>query len=321
MKKIFLSLLYLTFIAISSTYGQCSQADEIKGSWKFLDVKNPVTRLIFLDLKNDGKVIIHTLDTLFKDDTPSDLNWKLSASCDSFILFNDNQSQFEKFKYQIKNEMLVLKRINEYMPSSDSITFYRSTMKPASWDEYLQNMKKYYPEVANLYSASLENQRREYLEALAQEADTTSYAVEEAAVVEAPVEVSEGEVAKSVPAETVPYEYSAPITANQIEYHIIGTEPFWSLDIHDGKAVFKSATDGEMTLEVIDKTFNPCCGFELMNVILKDKKKKQYVVELLTAHGYTTTNVDFCNDGMSDLQYPVHATFHYKNQLLQGCAK
>lgn len=321
MKKIFLSLLYLTFIAISSTYGQCSQADEIKGSWKFLDVKSSVTRLIYLDLKNDGKVIIHTLDTLFKDDTPSDLNWKLSASCDSFILFNDNLSQFEKFKYQIKNEMLVLKRINEYMPSSDSITFYRSTGKPASWDVYLQNMKKYYPEVANLYSASLENQRLEYLEMQAQALDTTSYAIEEAAVIEAPVEVSEEEVAKSVPAETVPYEYTAPITANQIAYHISGTEPFWSLDIQEGKAVFKSLSDKEITMDVVENKFNSCCGFEFMYVILQDKKKKQYVVELLTARGYTTTNVDFCNDGMSDIQYPIHATFHYKNEQLQGCAR
>jgi uncharacterized membrane protein len=106
-----------------------------------------------------------------------------------------------------------------------------------------------------------------------------------------------------------PAEPSADETALANDLRIVGTEPFWAIDISktSNSATYSRAGEADLTLSYPKESKDADGASELTstspqgNLVMTLRKKD-------------------CSDGMSDRIYPWEAEVAFKGETLKGCA-
>jgi uncharacterized membrane protein len=95
------------------------------------------------------------------------------------------------------------------------------------------------------------------------------------------------------------------------KWSVIGTEPFWNIQIDSSKVLFT------MLNERIDSVYFTINDYESIDnstsFTLTDKRMDTAFLRI--------SGVTNCSDGMSDNPFQYSATFNYKGLELNGCAE
>ncbi|MDB5228417.1 MAG: hypothetical protein JWN78_2610 [Bacteroidota bacterium] len=97
-----------------------------------------------------------------------------------------------------------------------------------------------------------------------------------------------------------------------VSWHITGTEPFWSMYIHNDTFIYSRLSEKIDT--VYFKMDNYIFSGDSITYWLSDPDKQQAKINIFQSEKP-------CSDGMSDKAYSFHATALYKNERLNGCAE
>lgn len=95
---------------------------------------------------------------------------------------------------------------------------------------------------------------------------------------------------------------SAKTTQTTASWRCLGTEPFWAVEIENGKAIFElpEKKEAPITLTAIAET-NEAAAYSGENLKIRIKKET-------------------CSDGMSDNVYDYSAEIEFGKQQYKGCA-
>jgi len=94
-------------------------------------------------------------------------------------------------------------------------------------------------------------------------------------------------------------------------FQALGTEPFWSFEVVDGKLLY---TSPEQPTAVAIEAHMTAIGKHGDGGLMWDGRMDGMVVTLTIREGQ-------CSDGMSDTVYPYKSTFAWGDRTEQGCAR
>lgn len=111
------------------------------------------------------------------------------------------------------------------------------------------------------------------------------------------------------------YKKQDSLKSNEKKYtvknwNVIGTEPFWNIEIEDNVALFT------MLSEQIDSVY-----FVKTTEELDENKINFYFIDKFKNNANLILTKTPCSDGMSDKQFQYSAVFSYKKLRLNGCAE
>lgn len=110
----------------------------------------------------------------------------------------------------------------------------------------------------------------------------------------------------------LPESASSTASADQQQrFQALGTEPFWSFDVLDGKLLY---TSPEQPTAVAIEAHLTAIGKYGDGGLMWEGRMDGKPVTL-------TIRVGQCSDGMSDTVYPYKSTFTWGDRTEQGCAR
>ncbi|MEC4817390.1 MAG: hypothetical protein SAK29_29570 [Scytonema sp. PMC 1069.18] len=101
-------------------------------------------------------------------------------------------------------------------------------------------------------------------------------------------------------------------TANNEVFNVVGTEPFWNVNVSKRGIVYSSPEVKKQTFPYVKPLKAEGRPEDLVRVYqLKGRNNSTLIIK----------KVNSCSDGMSDKNYPYSATLILGNQVLEGCAE
>ena len=111
--------------------------------------------------------------------------------------------------------------------------------------------------------------------------------------------------------DSVHINYVDRLLINEINWEIIGTEPFWNISIFEDSVTYSILKEKKIVEKfVISALVTDIDNINTFTYILGNSNKANITIKK-----------EICSDGMSDKQYQYSVTFTYKDVELKGCAE
>ena len=100
----------------------------------------------------------------------------------------------------------------------------------------------------------------------------------------------------------------AQVAPASVQLRCVGTEPFWSVRVNNGRMTYSTPGQADATLRV--RSVSTAAGMS-----------PDVVRVIRSQHARLTVIGGACSDGMSEIEYTYHAVYEHADAVLYGCCR